>query len=128
MPTLDMPLEKLKEYHGTNPRPADFDAYWDRATAEMMAVDPQVELRPAEFQAPFAEAYNMFFNGVGGARLHAKVVRSKKAGKKRHPAVLQFHGYGGHSGNVPGRRSPRLCRSGRARNRTGTRERATVTA
>ena len=27
MPLVDMPLEKLKEYSGTNPRPADFDAY-----------------------------------------------------------------------------------------------------
>ena len=42
MPMLDMPLEKLKKYKGTNPRPADFDEYWDRAVAEMLAVDPQV--------------------------------------------------------------------------------------
>ncbi|MGD8586586.1 MAG: acetylxylan esterase, partial [Chloroflexota bacterium] len=40
---FDMPLEQLYEYQGCNPRPADFDAYWDRALAEMQALDPQVE-------------------------------------------------------------------------------------
>ena len=98
MPMLDMPLEQLKTYQGTNPRPKDFDAYWDRALAEMNAVDPQVELRPAKFQPPFATAYNMFFTGMGGARVHAKVLKPKKAAKS-HGAVLQFHGYGGYSGD-----------------------------
>ena len=27
--TFDFPLEKLKTYQGTNPSPADFDAYWE---------------------------------------------------------------------------------------------------
>ena len=29
MPVLDLPLSELKNYSGRNPRPADFDAYWD---------------------------------------------------------------------------------------------------
>lgn len=28
---LDMPLEQVMEYKGTNPRPPDFEAYWDTA-------------------------------------------------------------------------------------------------
>ena len=36
MPIVDMPLEKLKVYQGINPRPADFDAYWDEALKEML--------------------------------------------------------------------------------------------
>ena len=56
MPLIfDMPLDQLQTYQGTNPRPADFDAYWDRGLAEMRAVDPRVELVPADFQTPFAE-------------------------------------------------------------------------
>ena len=40
MPLLfDMPLEQLKVYQGTNPRPDDFDTYWENALAEMQAVD-----------------------------------------------------------------------------------------
>ena len=44
MPMIDMPLEKLKEYKGINPRPADFDKYWDESIAEMNALDPRLQL------------------------------------------------------------------------------------
>lgn len=29
MPLVDMPLKELKKYRGTNPKPEDFDEYWD---------------------------------------------------------------------------------------------------
>ncbi len=96
--TFDFPFEQLKTYQGINPRPADFDAFWDRGLAEMRAADPQVELTPAEFQAPGAECFHLYFTGVGGARVHAKLLRPKAAAAP-HPAVLMFHGYSGHSGD-----------------------------
>jgi cephalosporin-C deacetylase len=98
MPLIDMPLEELKTYKGINPRPADFDAYWERALAEMRAVDPKVELVPHVLNAPYAECFDMYFTGVRGARIHAKYVRPKLA-KGRHPAVLKFHGYTGDCGD-----------------------------
>jgi len=99
MPLLfDMPFEKLEEYRGVNPKPADFDAYWSRALTEMQAVDPQVEIVPDEdFQVPFATCSHLWFTGVGGARIHAKLVQPKRADHP-HPAVLQFHGYTGNCG------------------------------
>ena len=94
MPLLfDMPRDRLDAYPGTNPRPADFDAYWDRALAEMRAVDPAPEAVPAAFQAPFANCFDFTFTGVRGARLHARLVRPQEGGRPR-PAVLVFHGYG----------------------------------
>ncbi|MBN1992500.1 MAG: acetylxylan esterase, partial [Anaerolineae bacterium] len=99
MPLMfDMPLEQLKTYQGRNPRPADFDAYWDQALVEMQALDPQVELIPAEFQAPFAECAHLYFTGVGGARVHAQLLRPKGV-VGPHPAVLMFHGYSLNSGD-----------------------------
>lgn len=99
MPLMfDMPLEELKTYQGRNPRPHDFDDYWNRAVAEMQAVDPQVELVPADFRVPFAECFHLYFTGVGGARVHAKLLRPKNA-PSPHPAVLMFHGYSMNSGN-----------------------------
>lgn len=93
-----MPLEELKNYRGTNPRPADFDAYWERALEELDGVEAQAELTRSDFYAPaFAECFDLFFTGVRGARIHAKYLRPKKAGGKR-PAVLQFHGYSGDAG------------------------------
>ncbi|MFN8496208.1 MAG: acetylxylan esterase [Caldilineaceae bacterium] len=99
MPLLfDMPEEKLYTYQGTNPRPANFDDFWDKALAEMNAVDPKVELVPAAFQTPYAECSHLYFTGVGGARVHAKLLQPKNASKP-HPAVLMFHGYSGSSGD-----------------------------
>ena len=97
MPLADMPLEQLQVYAGRNPRPADFDAYWDAGLAEMHALDPQVELVPYEMNAPWAECFDLYFTGVGGARVHAKYLRPKQ-NDAPHPAVLQFHGYSGHAG------------------------------
>ena len=56
---VDKPIEELLKYTGRNPRPADFDAYWERALAEMRSVDPQLELRPAEFKYPGVECYEL---------------------------------------------------------------------
>jgi cephalosporin-C deacetylase len=98
MPLIDKPLGELRLYQGINPRPDDFDAYWDEALAEMAAVDPQVELRPAPFETPYAECFDLFFTGVGGARIHAKYLRPPGVRQPR-PAVLQFHGYSVDSGD-----------------------------
>lgn len=98
MPLIDMPLEKLLKYEGINPRPADHDAYWERALQEMRATDPQVELVPSKFQVPFAECFDLYFTGVRGARIHAKYIRPRQS-QGKHPAVVHFHGYSGHSGD-----------------------------
>jgi cephalosporin-C deacetylase len=47
MPLFEMPLETLKTYTGRNPRPDDFDTYWDDALKEMRGIDPQVAIEPA---------------------------------------------------------------------------------
>ena len=33
MPALDMPIKELEKYQGVNPKPADFDKYWDESIA-----------------------------------------------------------------------------------------------
>lgn len=98
MPLVDMPLAQLQTYQGRNPRPADFDEYWDRSLAEMRAVDPHLELIPASFQVPGAECFDLFFTGVRGARIHAKYLRPAGLSNPA-PAVVQFHGYTGSCGD-----------------------------
>ncbi len=98
MPLIDMSLEELKKYNGSSPCPSDIDEYWERALAEMKATDSKVELIPAEFQVPFAECFDLFFTGVKGARVHAKYLRPRHI-EEKHPAILQFHGYSGNSGD-----------------------------
>lgn len=96
MPLIDMPLSQLREYKGINPKPTDFEQYWDESLEEMHAVNPQVELVLAEFQSPVAECYDMYYTGVHGARIHAKLLKPKSFTGKC-PAVVNFHGYGGKS-------------------------------
>lgn len=98
MPLVDMPLDKLYQYEGRSPRPADFDAYWERALNEMKSVQADVELAPSAFQVPFADCFDLYFTGVRGARIHAKYIRPKNVSEP-HPAVVQFHGYSGNAGD-----------------------------
>lgn len=96
--TFDLPLDQLKLYQGINPRPDDFDTFWDKGLAEMRSVDSRVELIPSTFQAPGVECFHLYFTGVGGARVHAKLLRPAR-NSSAHPAVLMFHGYSGNSGD-----------------------------
>jgi cephalosporin-C deacetylase len=97
MPVFEMPLEQLRAYTGRNPKPSDFDAYWGRALSELDATNARPELVPHASPATFAECFDLWFTGVGGARIHAEYVRPRAPGP--HPAVLQFHGYSGNAGD-----------------------------
>jgi cephalosporin-C deacetylase len=95
MPLFEMPLEQLRTYQGRNPKPADFDAYWDRALKELESTPAEVELTPHANPARFGDCYDLWFRGVGGARIHAQYMRPRTGGP--HPAILKFHGYSNHS-------------------------------
>ena len=84
--TFDFPFEQLESYQGINPRPKDFDAYWEKGLAEMRATDPQVELIPAEFQAAKVACFHLYFTGVGGARIHAKLLRPSNSDHPIRPS------------------------------------------
>lgn len=104
MPLIDKPLPELRTYLGRNPRPEDFDAYWETALRELDATPPEVELRRnPTLRARGAECFDLWFTGVGGARIYAKYVRP--TGASACPAVLQFHGYSGNSGDWAGKLS-----------------------
>ncbi|ADH98501.1 acetylxylan esterase [Salisediminibacterium selenitireducens] len=97
MPVIDLPLDELKTYRGRSPKPVDFDAYWERALAEMRAVKPDVRLEKAGFQTSFATCYELTFTGVRGARISAKYIRPKTVDSGR--AVIDFHGYSINNGD-----------------------------
>ena len=94
----DIALNKLKTYRGSSPIPADFDAFWDEGVREMKALDADVQLIPSPFQVPGVQCCDLYFTGVGGARVHAKLARPA-APKGKVPAVLIFHGYTLDSGD-----------------------------
>ena len=98
---IDMPAAELFTFKGRNPRPADHDAYWERALKELGTVDPAPEFVPAKFTAPFADCFDLYYTGVRGARIHAKILRPKKI-EGKIPALLRVHGYTGNAGDWTG--------------------------
>ena len=93
---IDMPVSKLLEYQGRNPRPKDFNEYWERALKELDSTPAAAELTPSVFQVPSVECFDLKFTGVRNARIYAKYLRPKNI-EKPIPAVLFFHGYTGCS-------------------------------
>lgn len=98
MPMLDMSIEKLREYMGSGICPDDIDEYWDDALNEMKSIDPDIELIPAEFHWPGVKCYHLYFTGVKGARIYAKLLKPESPPSDKNPGVIRFHGYYGNSG------------------------------
>ena len=99
MPLVDKPLSELHTYTGANPRPADFDTYWEESLRELDKLSADVELIPNDTLClRNAQCFDLWFTGVGGARVHAKYARPKHI-NGRAPAMLAFHGYTGSSGD-----------------------------
>ena len=97
MPLIDMPVEKLREYQGINPRPADLGEYWERGLKEVNSVDPQIRLERADVALKGFEAYRLFFKSTKNATIHAQYVRPRT--DENLPVILLFHGYGGNVGS-----------------------------
>ena len=91
-----MPLEKLKVYEGRNPRPADFDEFWDASLAELDSIDPDPEFVKHDLPCAISEAYELRFTSTKGARIYAKFLKPKNINGKA-PALLRFHGLSGSS-------------------------------
>ncbi len=92
MPAFEMSLEKLREYKGCSPLPSDFNEYWHKAMAENEETGLNYTLTPACFKAKGTECYDLWFNGVGGARIHCKFLKPSGITEKI-PAIAVFHGY-----------------------------------
>lgn len=92
MPLIDLPVSDLFTYQGRSPCPTDFDEYWARGLAQMHALCTDFTLTPSDFQTPAVQCDDLTFTGVGGAQVHAKLLRPRGA-VSGCPAVLHFHGY-----------------------------------
>ena len=87
--SFDMPLEKLQTYTGSNPKPTDFDSFWDNKLNDLDNIDPQIEIIPSKFQSSFAECFDLYFTGTKNARIHAKLLHPKK--RITPTPVIMFH-------------------------------------
>jgi len=60
------------------------------------ALDCSPEVVPSSFKCSFADCFDLYFTGTGGARIHAKLLKPRHTEVPR-PALLHFHGYSGAS-------------------------------
>ena len=96
MPQIDFSLKDLQSYTGINPLPDDFDAYWNDALNELDELGISYEKEKAEFSAPKINCFNLYFKGVGNARVHAKFLEPETSGNGA--GICMYHGYSGDSG------------------------------
>lgn len=68
---FDMPLSELQEYMGTNPKPKDFDDYWEHGLNELNQLGTDYELVPADFQSNTADCFHLYFLVLEGLRFTA---------------------------------------------------------
>ena len=94
---IDMPVDEMEHYTGINEKPYDFDEYWKNGIREMENLGTEYELIPSSFQVAEAQCYDLYFIGIGGARIHAHYIRPS-AINERIPAVCMFHAYATNCG------------------------------
>lgn len=98
MACIDMSVEELKKYQGRNPRPVDFDEFWDASLAELETIEPNVVLKPYNLPSRVADFFELTFTSTKGARIYAKFAKPKNPNGKA-PAILRFHGLSDSSGD-----------------------------
>lgn len=98
MAVFEKSLEELKNYYGINPKPDDFEKYWEETLTEVSACGTDYTLKKDDFSAPGLEFYHLYFTGLGGAEIHAKLVRPAHI-EDPLPAIGVFHGYHHFSGS-----------------------------
>lgn len=92
MPLLfDMPLDKLHSYQGTNPKPADFDAYWHLDGRDARS-GSQSELVPAHFKTSFADCFTGSLPVWAGHESMPSCCNPRKQQKPSHSDVSWLFG------------------------------------
>lgn len=93
MPSIDMPLEQLKQYRPPLNREADFDQFWASTINEAVKAPLHAELIPYNLPTRNLECYAVRFDGFGGGRIAGWYVCPSQPG--RYPGVVSYHGYSG---------------------------------
>lgn len=93
-------INELKSYAGSAKKPADFADFWQAGLAEMNALSDTYEVHEVDIPSHVAQAYDLYFTGVQGARIHCQLITPKPYDpNKLHPGMVMFHGYHCDSGD-----------------------------
>jgi cephalosporin-C deacetylase len=95
MPSIDMPLDQLRQYKPTLYREADFEQFWNSTVAAAVEQPLNVQLIPYALPAKGLVCDAIRFDGFGGGRIAGWYLRPEGAGK--FPGVCIYHGYSGRA-------------------------------
>ena len=95
MPSIDMPLEQLRQYKPSLYREEDFQSFWDSTVNAALAQPLNAELIPYTLPSTALQCYAVRFDGFEGGRIAGWFVRPKAAGM--FPGVCWYHGYSGRA-------------------------------
>ncbi len=93
MPSIDMPLEQLRNYKPSLYREEDFESFWAQTIKEAMKQPLHAELVPYNLPTKNLECYAIRYEGFGGGRIAGWYMRPTQRGK--FPGVCIYHGYSG---------------------------------
>lgn len=95
----EIAYEQWGSYRSPYQKPADFDAFWQKAKQEVENLSLAFQLTPYPLPSKLVEAFELRFQGVGEAEIYCQYLRPKNSEDKKLPALLQFHGYHVSSGD-----------------------------
>ena len=81
MPNIDLPLDELKKYRGTNPTPLNMFEFWQESLDELRETEAGVVITPAEFQTPLCDCYDLTFKGIDNEKIYVKMLLPKNISK-----------------------------------------------
>jgi cephalosporin-C deacetylase len=93
MPSIDMPLDQMRQYKPPLYRESDFDSFWQETMREAVRQPLNAELIPYALGARGVECFAIRFDGFKGSRLAGWFLRPQERGK--FPGVAVYHGYSG---------------------------------
>lgn len=94
----DVALENWGEFLSQDIKPENFDQFWQKGKQQVEQLGLDHRLIRHDIYSSVAEAFDLYFEGVNGARIHAQVVKPIAADKKM-PVLFQFHGYHSDAGD-----------------------------
>lgn len=93
MPSIDMPLEQMRQYKPSLYRQEGFESFWDSTVEEAVRAPLNAELIPYALRAKGLECYAVRFDGYKSGRIAGWYVRPETRGT--FPGVCIYHGYSG---------------------------------
>lgn len=93
MPSIDMPLEQLKQYKPPTYAATDFDSYWSSTINAAVRQPLNAELIPVNLPSRGVETFAVRFDGFEGGRVAGWYLRPMTTEKV--PGLCVYHGYSG---------------------------------